>query len=989
MNEKERLFVDSIKKKISDYNIPITIKEAVQKGKNIFKETKYTSGKTEIIDVGIENFLCEKSPAYFIDRYCYISVPNLGIIPFNMYYFQKEVLKEIPIYRKYVFLKTRQSGISTLIAFYCLWRCLFRTSESIAVVSKKKDAAQDFLAKMKVTLEVLPDFIKVPLEIENMSHLVFANRSEIKSEARSPGAGRSSTLSLLVLDEAAFYGSENMVRSIVASAQPTLTRTGGSMIIISTPNGSTGEGGYYFEQVNQLRMSGNTKTEKLTEIDWFEVPDIEGIFPQKGYNKILGTFINRNYFNDNSVRKEMRNFFRPIEEKWKENEWLMAQHKDLGDALFRQEILHDFVIMGNSVFGTETMEKVKQKVSDPISIDRLGNSVIKGLWIWKKPEPKKRYIIGVDVSKGTGKDSSTIEILDAENYEQVAEYIGFVSTPEFSRIIKKLANYYNQGFVVIESNGIGEAVFNGVYHDQTEPYQQVYKQKISRNGITVITGWITDVKTRQLITNQLIDWFNVDELFDNFKVYSSRIYNQMNTWIWTNNGRADHTQGCVSGDTIITCKNGFKQIKDITVGDYVLTHTGEFKEVTKTFKFKDETKKMLDVRFFGKQKLNITSNHKLYLKKENKIDFICFDDIYQANKYKSTSLFSTHIEEINNDIFNNKLFLFFLGHILSDGSVSKENEITITSHKDECDYIFNLYAGMLNDIGINNIKVYEYKNFKRLRIYDNNLFSVVKSIGTKENKDIIDELRYINPILQKYILLGYIFGDGSFYRKRTGKLTMNSISFKLSYYIQSILFRNKIQFNISKIQTKRFTKNTKDQYSITILGKELLNLFKENDFAEVFNYKNNYNETINYVKEKNQVKTTKLSSYDNNGILINTFNNVEKIDWDDYLYDLEVDRDHSYVANGIVVHNSHDDALIALALALYHRDKAINAGQSFIVGEDGKLIDYSVRDRLTAATGSNKEWDFMTSEQEGALDEFEKKTGVSVDQYSWLIGGMN
>ena len=35
------------------------------------------------------------------------------------------------------------------------------------------------------------------------------------------------------------------------------------------------------------------------------------------------------------------------------------QYQTLGDVLYRQEILRDFVIMGNSVFSNEIMEKVK------------------------------------------------------------------------------------------------------------------------------------------------------------------------------------------------------------------------------------------------------------------------------------------------------------------------------------------------------------------------------------------------------------------------------------------------------------------------------------------------------------------------------------------------------------------------------------------------------------------------------------------------------
>lgn len=576
MTEQEAKFVKSIKEKINKYSIKTNLKEVFSKAKNEFLIIQYNDGKEELVDIGIEYFLCSLSASYFIDNYCFLSVPNLGVIPFKLYYFQKEILKELPNYKKYVTLKTRQCGISTVTSFYSLWRALFHESESIAIVSKNKDAAQSFVDKIKITLDKLPYFLNKKLLTENKSNLVFSNNSEIKSEPRSPNAGRSSTLSLLILDEAAFYGSENLAYKIIASAQPTLTRTGGSVIIVSTPNGTSGEGKYYYEQVEQLKLTGNTNTEKLVEIDWYEVPDIEGIYPQKGYNSIIEQFIQKDYFNNSEVKKELKNYFKPIELKWKENEWLKSQHDTLTDAKFRQEILHDFIIMGNSVFSTETMEKVRNKVKEPIMVDKLGNNTIKGLWIWEKPKDKHRYALGVDIAKGSGKDSSSIQVFDVENYEQVAEYIGFVSTPELCRIIKKVANYYNQGYVIIESNGIGEAVFNGVYLDATDPYKNVYKQKLTRNGITVITGWTTTVQTRQLITNLFIDWVNVDELFNEFKIYSSRLQAQMETWVWSN-GRPDHIEGGHDDAIMALSFALYNRDKVINSGEsFVISEDGKF-----------------------------------------------------------------------------------------------------------------------------------------------------------------------------------------------------------------------------------------------------------------------------------------------------------------------------------------------------------------------------------------------------------------------------
>ena len=75
-----------------------------------------------------------------------------------------------------------------------------------------------------------------------------------------------------------------------------------------------------------------------------------------------------------------------------------------------------------------------------------------------------------------------------------------------------------------------------------------------------------------------------------------------------------------------------------------------------------------------------------------------------------------------------------------------------------------------------------------------------------------------------------------------------------------------------------------------------------------------------------------------------------------------------------------------MALSIHLRDKAVNSGQSFMVDELGRLIDYSVDDPMTAKTGANNEWDFITSEEESAQEKIEKQIGMSFENYKWLIG---
>jgi hypothetical protein len=550
MNKKTADFLDSIEKKIRNYGIPVSLTEAVNHMSKQIILTTYNNGTTEEVDTGIEWFLCKSSPLYFIIRYAWIEFPGKGIIPFKLYYFQEEALKDLLHFQKMIVEKTRQCGMSTVTSLYCFWRANFHDAESIDVVSLKQIKAQAFVSKMNSTMKRMPEFLKTPIKYNNTQKLEFINGSTIISESQSKNAGRSDSLSLLVLDEAAHYQSEIMVRGIVAAAQPTLGRTGGQFIIISTPNGVAGPGAYYHEQVVSAR-SGLEQDTKLISIDWWEVPDTPYVpGPQKGYNQKLAQAIDEGYYNNKNVKEKYQEFFSPIaEEEWRDNPWLKKQMDDLQEVLYKQEVLHSFIVGEHQVFNEDVLKRVQANLKDPLIKDKVGTNRIDGLWIWKTPIPNHRYILGADVSTGTGKDSSSIQIMDVETYEQVAEYKGYISTKLFGRFIKVAANYYNQAFVAIECNGIGEAVFNEVYYDDYEPYLNVFKQMKKKNNISRMTGWITDGKTRKLLTNELIDWLVVDELWDEFTIHSRRFHYEMTTWIWDGT-KPDHASGA-HDDTLI------------------------------------------------------------------------------------------------------------------------------------------------------------------------------------------------------------------------------------------------------------------------------------------------------------------------------------------------------------------------------------------------------------------------------------------------------
>ena len=570
-NLKHKLEFYGIKRAITDPNnprkrimVPVTVKDCLQRARNKFVVTTYNDGSTELVDIGVEKFLYQCSPYLFIDKYCFIELPGYGRMPASsLYYYQKMILKDYnEITKKYVFTKTRQCGMSTLSSLLFFWKAVCFNGQEERIISKDGDSAQDVLKKIKDNLDCIPSWFGLEIVTNNVKSVSFSNKSVIKSLARSPTAGRGGSPTFVLLYEAAFYQTASIVEGIVSSVQASLTRTGGVLFVVSTPNGSAAgtQGYWYYKQVKELQEAGGqTDIAKLTDISWWEVLDIEGITPYKGYNTKVQSYIDRDYVHHPEVKLEAEKFFDPIVKNWKSNDWLKYQMQTLGTVLFRQEILKDFVVMGNTVFSNAILEKVQKELEVPIIKNECNGKPLNGLWIWKKPDPNKKYIIAEDVSKGSGDDSSCIQVIDTETYEQVAEYVGKCTTIDAAYYAYKIGEYYNFGYLVVECNSIGEAVFNELYYNLN--YPNLYRQIKNKNGVDVATGWMTSVKSREIITNNLIQMFYDDEMFKHFKVHSERLLGQMKTWVWKG-GRPDHASAAEHDDTIMSLAIGFFNIKE-------------------------------------------------------------------------------------------------------------------------------------------------------------------------------------------------------------------------------------------------------------------------------------------------------------------------------------------------------------------------------------------------------------------------------------------
>ena len=439
---------------------------------------------------------CAQEPIYFMKKYCKIQHPKKGKILFNLFPFQEKTLTEFKNHRYNIILKSRQTGISTLTAGFSLWKMLFNEDYNVLVIATKQEVAKNLVTKVRIMNQFLPSWLKLETIEDNKLSLRYANGSQIKATSAAGDAGRSEALSLLVFDEAAFI---DKIDEIWTSAQSTLS-TGGSAIVVSTPNGV-----------------GN----------WYHKMWVGAEQDDNGFNPIRLHW---------TVHPE------------RDQAWRDEQDRLLNDPkLAAQECDCDFITSGESVVDPVILNFYKQTyIEDPIEKGGFDGN----LWKWQYPDYTKSYMVVADVARGDSTDYSAAHVIDIETVEQVAEYRGRIDTKDFGNFLVSLATDYNNALLVIENSNIGWATIQQVidrgydnlfYMSKDLKYVDVENQFSNRyrnQDKNMVAGFSTNTKTRPLIISKLDDYFKEKTVI----IKSKRQIDELFTFIWKN-GKAQARNG--------------------------------------------------------------------------------------------------------------------------------------------------------------------------------------------------------------------------------------------------------------------------------------------------------------------------------------------------------------------------------------------------------------------------------------------------------------
>jgi phage terminase large subunit-like protein len=167
---------------------------------------------------------CMNDAVYFMKKYCYIQHPQRGKILFQLYQFQEETLFELMNFDYNIILKSRQLGISTLVAGYALWLTMFYADKNVLVIATKQETAKNLVTKVREMYANLPTWLRRQEKTveDNKLSIRFANGSQIKAVASSKDAGRSEALSCLIVDECQSHNSNILIRNKVTNEQKTI-----------------------------------------------------------------------------------------------------------------------------------------------------------------------------------------------------------------------------------------------------------------------------------------------------------------------------------------------------------------------------------------------------------------------------------------------------------------------------------------------------------------------------------------------------------------------------------------------------------------------------------------------------------------------------------------------------------------------------------------------------------------------------------------------
>lgn len=347
---------------------------------------------------------CSQDPVYFAETYMKIVSLDDGLVNFKLRDYQRDMIRSMKDNRYCAYNLSRQSGKSITVCAFLLWYVIFNESKEVAILANKGDTAREILGRIQLAYQYLPKWLQQGTTVWNKGSFELENGCKIIAAATTSDNVRGHSISICYLDECAFIDNYD---EFFASVFPTISSGSETKIIMtSTPKGLN-----HFYKTVKLGKEGKNGYHVI-EVPWHRVPGRDDNWKKKTLEALNGD-----------------------EEKF--------------DQEFNIQFLGS---SGTLISGWKLQELVEQK---PIMKNE------DGLRQYKAPVKDNKYAIIVDVARGKGLDYSAFSVIDITSmpYDQVCTFrSNGILVADYADFVYQTARLYNQAYVLVEINDIGEQV---------------------------------------------------------------------------------------------------------------------------------------------------------------------------------------------------------------------------------------------------------------------------------------------------------------------------------------------------------------------------------------------------------------------------------------------------------------------------------------------------------------------------------------------------
>jgi len=351
----------------------------------------------------LEFMACKNDPVYFAQKHVKIVTLDHGLMPFEPYDFQQELINNFHDNRFNICKMPRQTGKSTTVISYLLHYLLFNDSVNIGILANKAATARELLGRLQTAYENVPKWMQQGVLSWNRGSLELENGSKILAASTSASAVRGMSFNILFLDEFAFVPN-HIADSFFASVYPTITSGQNTkVIIVSTPHGMN----HFYRMWHDAEKAKNEY--KPTDVHWSQVPGRD--------------------------------------EVWKEQ-----TIANTSEQQFKVEFECEFLGSVDTLIAPSKLRSMVYQTPEKTNA---------GLDVYVDPVKGHDYALTVDVARGVSKDFSAFVVIDITEFPHavVAKYRNNEIKPMlFPSIIEEVGKQYNDAFVLCEVNDVGDQV---------------------------------------------------------------------------------------------------------------------------------------------------------------------------------------------------------------------------------------------------------------------------------------------------------------------------------------------------------------------------------------------------------------------------------------------------------------------------------------------------------------------------------------------------